>query len=204
MGAAIKGIVVTIVVIIGLTAVYYVAEDTNLLNGVVTTTTSSYQIPSEITTNFSRNFTFSSSSSSGETFTFYFTPTINDSLQQSNIAIRHSSNVNETVKNSENRTFLALQISPGNSYVNVSYNIKSYTKIWKNESNGTGLTSQIPSSLKNEYDHPEFFNSSSGSLEVINPSFFTNITLNLTKNDTTVVENSDRSTITSFRTTGTT
>ena len=188
MGAAVKGIVVAIVVIMALTAVYYVVEDTNLLNGVVTTTTSSYQIPSEITTHFSRNFTFTSSSSSGETFTFYFTPTINDSLQQSDIAISHSSNVNETVKSSQNRTFVALQISPGNSYVNVSYNIKSYSKIWKNDTNSSGLISQIPSSLKNEYDHPEYFNSSGSSLEVINPSFFRNITLNLTKNDTTVVE----------------
>ena len=186
MGAAIRGILAAIVVIIVLTAAYYVAVDTNILNGVTTTT--SYQMPSEVSTHFSRNFTFVSSSSSGETFTFYLTPTINDSLQSSTISISHSSNINESIVHSQNRTFFAITVNPGSSFVNFTYVINSYGKSWQNLANSTGLPSQIPSSLKAEYDHPEYFNSSgSSSLEVINPSFFRSLTLNLTNNDTTVV-----------------
>ncbi len=191
MGAAAKGIAIAIVAVIALTAAYYVVEDTNLLgvlSGIGSNGTTYYQIPSEVSTHFSRNFTFVSSSASGDTFTFYITPTINDSIQQSSVSMTHSSNVRESIQSSQNRTFVEMQISPGNSYVNVSYNIRSYGKSWQNLENSSGVPSQIPSPLKSEYDHPEYFNSSNTNLEVINPSFFKSLTLNLTKNDTTVVQ----------------
>ncbi len=183
MGAAIKGIAVAIVVIIALTAVYYIAEDTNLLNGVGNITTTSYQMPSELSTQFSRNLSFTSDMA----FTFYFTPTVTNSLQRSSISISHSPNVNGTSRNSQNRTYWQMQINPGSSYINITYNVSSYGKTWQNLNNSTGVPSQIPSYLKTEYDHAEYFNYSSTNLEVINPSFFTKLTLNLTKNETTVV-----------------
>lgn len=184
---AIKGIAVLIVIIVILTAAYYVVEDTSLLNGIIPTNATSYTIPAELSTQFSRNFTFSSSSGSNETFNFYVTPTITDSLQQTSITVSHSSNINETYKNSQGRTYLDMQVGTGGSYVNISYSIKSYGKSWQSMENSADLPSQIPSSLKTEYDHPEYFNASGTTLEVINPSFFAPLTQNLTKNATTVV-----------------
>ncbi|MCL4446946.1 MAG: transglutaminase-like domain-containing protein [Thermoplasmatales archaeon] len=182
MGAAIKGIVVVIVLVISFTAVYYAVEETNLFSGVNSTTT--YQIPSDIITNFSRNFTFTSSQS----FTFYLTPTITNSLQQCTVTASYSSNVNMSSKYSENRVYWAFLVNPGNSYINVNYNVNSHGASWQNLENSAAVPSEIPSSLKLQYDHSEYFNSSNSNLEVINPPFFKSLTQNLTSNDTTVVE----------------
>jgi transglutaminase-like putative cysteine protease len=182
MGAAIKGIAVTIVVIIALTVAYYVVEDTNLLNGVRNVSTSSYQIPSEISTQFSRNFSFTSDKG----FAFYLTPIVTNSLQHSSLSVSHSSNVDVSLQNSQNRTYWQMNINPGQSYVNITYNVTSYGKTWQYLSNSTGVPSQIPLYMKTQYDHPEFFNYSSTHLEVINPSFFRNLTLHVTRNETTV------------------
>ncbi|MGC8562231.1 MAG: transglutaminase-like domain-containing protein [Thermoplasmata archaeon] len=182
MGAAIKGIAVAIVVILAITTAYYLIEDSSIINGV--TYNVSYQIPSKLTTTFSRNFTFTSSKS----FTFYLTPTINDTLQQSRVTTTHSPNVNATTDISDNRTYWKFSVSPGNSYIDVNYNITSYGKSWQNLENSTGIPSQIPEFLREEYDHPEYFNATGTNLEVINPSFFRDLTMNITSNDTTVVE----------------
>jgi hypothetical protein len=181
MGGAIKGIAVLIIIIIVATAAYYVVEDTNLLNG-VTTTTPTYYIASELSTNFSRNFTFASN----EALTFYLTPTVSNSLQQSDLSVSHSSTINYSSVSSNGRVFWKVQVNSGNSYFNVTYNITTQGKSWQNLENSTGLSSQIPSSLKTEYDHSEYFNSSGTNLEVINPSFFRNLTMNLTQNQSTV------------------
>ncbi|MEM0133980.1 MAG: transglutaminase domain-containing protein [Thermoplasmatales archaeon] len=182
MGAATRGIAIAIVLVIALTAIYYLVEDTNILNEPISQT--SYQIPSELSTSFSRNFTFASSKS----FTFYLTPTISDSLQQSLVTPSYSSTVNFTSKINGNRSYWEFFVSPGNSYINISYNISSHGASWQNIENSTGQRSQIPSSLKLEYDKAEYFNATGRELEVINPSFFRNLTLNITANDTTVTE----------------
>jgi transglutaminase-like putative cysteine protease len=186
MGAVAKAITALIATFIAIAAFYYVVNDTNYLNGFGTT----FQIPATISTDFSRNFTFSVSSDSGENFSFFFTPPITDYLQQSSISISHSSNIKEETinDNSQNRTFVELNIYPGISYVNISYREVSNGKSWQYLLNSTSTVSQIPSSLRIKYDHPEYFNSSGRSLEVINPSFFRAMTLNITRNDSTVVE----------------
>jgi transglutaminase-like putative cysteine protease len=185
MGAAAKAITALAVVFIAIGAFYYVVDDTNYLNSFGTT----FQIPATISTDFSRNFTFSSSSSLNENFAFFFTPPITDYLQQSSISISHSPNIKEeTISNqSQNRTFVELNIYPGDSFVNISYREISNGISWHYLLNSTSTPSQIPSALKIKYDHPEYFNSSNRSLEVINPSFFRAMTLNITRNDTTVV-----------------
>lgn len=184
MGLAAKAASGLIVLFLVFAAVYYVVNDTDYLTGIVPAGT--YQIPATISTEFSRNFTFASSSSSGETLSFFFTPPINDTLQHSSIDIIHSSNINESMIHNQNRTYVKMQISPGRSFVNISYNVTSYGKSWQDIQNST-TTARIPSSLQVEYDHPEYFNTSRQNLEVVNPSFFRNMTLNITRNDTTVV-----------------
>jgi len=182
MTAVIKGIVVAIVVILAITTLYYFVENPGILNGV--TSSGSYQVPSVLTTSFSRNFTFSSS----ESFTFYLTPTVNDALQQSQVSNSHSHDVSVTTDSSDNRTYWKFSVGAGNSYVDINYNFTSYGKSWQNIENSTGVPSQIPEFLKAEYDHHEYFNASGTNLEVINPSFFRNLTLKVTSNDTTVAE----------------
>ncbi len=179
MSGAVKAAIVVIAILIVVIASYTFLVNTNILGGVQTT---SYQIPSELTTNFSRNFTFVSSQS----FTFFLTPTITDSLQQTDITFSHSPNVNATNEYSQNRSYWKFLIGAGRSYIDVKYNVSSVGKSWQSLESSTGLPSQIPEALKTQYDHPEFFNSSGTNLEVIDPAFFSNLTHNITWNETTV------------------
>lgn len=186
MASARKSVAVIAVVLLAVTGIYYVVNNTNLLNGIGSVSATSYDMPSSISTTFSRNFSFSSSSLSGENFSFFFTLPVNDSSQQSLISVKHSSNVATSKLYVQNRTYVKAEVLPGRSYVNVSYNVTSRAVNFHHLENSNATPSMIPAQLKREYDHPEYFNSSSGNLEVINPSLFRNLTLNITRNDSTV------------------
>lgn len=184
MGRATSAIAVIIVILLGITGVYYLVNDTNYLGQIFTT--GQYTIPSTVNTSFSRNFSFSSSSPLNESFSFFITPPQNGSFQRTNVTISHSSTVRESVVNNHDRTYLKFDIFQGNSYIDIHYNITSKGESWQNLYNLSGNVSAIPSYLKDQYDHPEFFNSSNRTYEVINPLFFENLTINLTSNQSSV------------------
>lgn len=173
-----------VVLLILFTGLYYTASNTSLLNDIGSSTR--YNIPSEISTSFSRNFSFNSISPSNEEFYFYLTPPENGFFQNVSLLIDHSPTTTETTVHSYNRTYLRFGVFPGNSYIDVHYNITSKGESWQGLDNQSGNVSEIPLSLKKQYDHPEYFNNSKKSYEVINPSLFRSLTLSLTTNQSTV------------------
>ncbi len=177
--------VVVIIVLLSLTSVYYVMDNYNInINPF-----QQYYIPADINMSFARNFTFSTSLNGQGFYYFYLTLPQNSTLQKGNVIISHSSNVLENISLEYGRKIVTMKIFPGIAFVNFTYNFITYGKNWQNISSESGTPSQIPLFLKKEYDHPEYFNvtGSKKSYEVINPSFFKNLTMNITKNDTTVV-----------------
>ncbi len=185
MGKAVKALTAVIVILVILTGLFYLVNDTNYLNGL--NLPGRYQIPATVSTTFSRNFTFSSSSSTNESFSFYLTPPVNDQFQQSQLSVQHSSNIQEKATTDHNRTYINMTIYPGNSYADFNYNVTSYGQSWHYLENSTANLEDIPEYLKAQYDHPEWFNYSGKSYEVINPSEFKSLTLNITQNNSSVV-----------------
>lgn len=185
MSKAVKAITGVIVILVVATAAYYVINDTSYLNGL--NLFGRYQIPATISMGFYRNYTFNSSLPTNETFDFYLTPPSTNQFQHAQISVTDSTNVNESYVTNHNRTYLQMVVHPGNSFVDFQYNITTFGKSWHYLENSTAGPSQIPGYLKTQYDHPEWFNYSNGNYEVINPSLFKSLTLNLTQNYSSVI-----------------
>jgi hypothetical protein len=179
-------VTVVVVILLSLTAIYWVMDNYN--SNQISNPFQQYYIPQSINMSFARNFTFSSPSNGQGYYFFYITIPQNSSLQNGNVKILHSKNMTETISNEYGREFITMKIYPGEAYANFTYNFKTYGQNWQNIISESGNVSQIPSYLKQEYDHAEYFNitGSNKSYEVIDPSYFRNMTINITKNDTTV------------------
>lgn len=179
-------VTIVVVVLLALTAFFWISNNYNLNQ--ISNPFQQYYIPQKINMSFARNFTFSSPPNGNGYYYFFLTIPQNSSLQSGFVRINHSGNVMENISTEYGRKFVTMKIYPGNAFVNFSYDFTTYGMNWQNIAQESGNSSQIPAKLKEEYDHPEYFNvsGSTKSYEVINPSYFRSMTLNITKNYTTV------------------
>ena len=176
---------VAIVVLISATALTYILDQQSLTS--ILNPFQQYYVPNLIQMTFYRNFSFSTSQSGNGNYFLYMTLPENQSLQSGSVLISHSSNVLQNISQSTGRTYAKMTLSPGDEYVNFTYRFSSHGKDWQGTVADSGNISQIPESLRAEYDHPEYFNTSKNqSYEVINPSIFRNLTLSITANQSSV------------------
>ena len=176
---------VAIVVLISATALTYILDQQSLTS--ILNPFQQYYVPNLIQMTFYRNFSFSTSQSGNGNYFLYMTLPENQSLQSGSVLISHSSNVLQNISQSTGRTYAKMTLSPGDEYVNFTYRFSSQGKDWQGTVADSGNISQIPGSLKAEYNHPEYFNTSQNqSYEVINPSIFRNLTLSITANQSSV------------------
>ena len=161
----------------------------NFLNGFGTS--GYYYVPDSMDIILSENYSMSASVEGNSDYYIIMSVPQNNSYQAGTTSLVYGANVTEQLYNQFNLTYFKFRIGGGNNFINATYNFTTYGYSWHDLMNDNSTVSMIPQYLKAEYDHPEYFNYTDGlkkySYEVINPNFFRNMTLNLTRNYSTVV-----------------
>lgn len=161
----------------------------NFLNGFGTN--GYYYVPRYMNIVLSDNYSMNATVERGSNYYLILSIPQNSSYQTGSTSMVYGTNVTPQLYNQFNLTYYKFKIGGGSNYVNLTFNFTTYGYDWHNLINVNSTVGMIPEYLKNEYDHPEYFNYTNGlknyTYEVIDPSFFRNLTVNLTKNYSTVV-----------------
>ncbi len=119
---------------------------------------------------------------SARTYTINLTIPSNSPYQK--LSVEDMSSYPKSVNNGYNRTWWSYSLS-GASQIRIKYTGTTYTKVWHiKTSDGVD---KIPQSLKEQYNHREYLESSGTLSYVIDPEPFKEITSNITKGDSSVV-----------------